>query len=195
MAQKTIRYETTHFIDRRSSAPLQTPSFVWIEALSDMISCLHRSYPGNCRRNPNPNSCFAPPTPTPQGGGYRICSHDHASHRLVTEDHRWATLWLSEASPVPTSTEIPSITNNSPERNATPCVCQSESSYTWLRRGAQPLVLEVQWPCGKVSKASKPEVKNLVTGCPWKQSGLKGILKVKVWADKRVVRVQKIRHQ
>ena len=94
------------------------------------ISCRHKSYPGNCRHNPNPDSRFATPTPTPQGGGYRISSHDHGSHPLVTEDHRWTTLWSSEASPVPTSTEIPSITNNSPERNATPCVCQSESSYT-----------------------------------------------------------------
>ena len=119
-----------HRSAQRSSAPLQTPSFVWMEALSDMISCRHKSYPGNCRHNPNPNSRFATPTPTPQGGGYRISSHDHGSHPLVTEDHHWTTLWSSEASPVPTSTEIPSVTNNSPERNATPCVCQSESSYT-----------------------------------------------------------------
>ena len=80
MAQKTIRYETTHFIDRCSSAPLQTPSFVWTEELYDMILCRCKSYPGNCRHNLNPNSCFATPTPTPRGGGYRISSHDHKSH-------------------------------------------------------------------------------------------------------------------
>ena len=72
VAQKTIVHETTHFIDRRSSAPLRTPSLVWIEALSDMVLCRHKSYPGSCRHNPNPNSRFATPTPTPQGGGYRI---------------------------------------------------------------------------------------------------------------------------
>ena len=74
---------------QRSSTPLQTPFFVWTEALSDMILCRHKSYPGNCRHNPNPNSRFATPTPTPQGGGYRISSHDHESHPLVTEDHRF----------------------------------------------------------------------------------------------------------
>lgn len=147
MAQKTIVHETIHFIDRRSSAPLRTPSLVWIEALSDMISCLHKSYPGNCRHNPNANSRFATPIPTPQGGGYRISSHDHESHPLVTEDHVSTTLWSSEASPVPTSTEIPGITNNSPELITTSCVCQSESSYTQLRRGKKrsPKLRNERW--------------------------------------------------
>ena len=56
-------------MDRRSSAPLRTPSLVWIEALSDMVLCRHKSYPGSCRHNPNPSSRFANSHPNPSGRG------------------------------------------------------------------------------------------------------------------------------